>query len=537
MMAAALAVIALSSCSRVSTGGSSSGGGAVPGVVRIVGIESMDNLVPELSATSAAVDVGMFWGGWFFLVNDKGELEPDLATEVPTLENGGISKDGLTIRYRLRRGVRWQDGAPFTAADAIFTWRQIMNPQNNVLTRSGYDQIGSMNAPDPYTLLVHLKHPYSPAVASFFGPSLAPMCVLPEHLLKGLPNINHAAYTRKPVGTGPFIVASYEPGLSIVLRANPDYWRGKPKLREVRFLFVADSNTKAVMMRTGEADLNYDPANQIVPELASIPDTHVLHVPFNEFWYLGFNLTHPPLDDIRVRRAIAMGVDKQYVIRTILHGLATPAQSDQPAYSWAYDATVRAASYDPTGAARLLDSAGWKMGPDGIRHKDGKALELTYAYSINAPDTQRLSPIFQGEMKQIGISIRVKGYSNGLYYAAKPSGGIVQSGNFDIAAQGWLGGVDPDDKTLWTCDERPPNGFNAQLLCDSRIDAQERIALTSYDRNIRKTAYQRIQRLLNEDIPVVFLYWTMRNDSVRNSLRGYRPAPTVTEFWNSWAWE
>jgi peptide/nickel transport system substrate-binding protein len=538
LAAAVMAAVLVSGCSRVSTGAGGAHGSSrgIPGVVRIVGIGSMDNPNPELSAQIAAVDVAMLWGGWFFIVDDKGGLEPDLATEEPTLRNGGISKDGLTIRYHLRRGVQWQDGQPFTARDAIFTWHAIMNPANNILSRTGYDVIASMEAPDPYTLLVHLKHPYSPAVASYFSMSGVAMCVLPEHLLGGMHDINHAAYNSKPVGTGPFIVEQYDPQSGFVLTANPHFWRGAPKLREIRVMLVADENTRAVMMRTGEADLYYDPASRMVPELRTIPGTRVLRTPFNEFWYLSFNLNHPPLDDIRVRRAIAMAIDKQYVVTTILHGAAIPAQSDQPSFSWAHDPTLHAPPYDPAAAGRLLDSAGWSLGPDGYRHKAGKLLELTYSYSTNAGDAVRYGPLFQSTMKQLGIAINVKGYPDAIYYESKPAGGILYNGRFDIAFEGWIAGVDPDDRTLWACDQQPPNGFNSSFLCDPRVDAQENIATTSYDRSTRRAAYFRIQRLLNEDLPAVFLYWDLRNDDIRDGFTGYRPAPDVTEFWNSWEW-
>lgn len=534
--AAILAAVLLAGCSRVATGPHRSSE-AVPGVVRIVGIGSLDNPNPELSSQIFSVDLGMLWAGWFFIVNDKGRLEPDLATVEPTLRNGGISKDGLTIRYHLRRGVNWQDGQPFTARDAIFTWHVIMNPANNIVARVGYDQIASMEAPDPFTLVVHLKRPYSPSIASFFSMSGVPMCVLPEHLLRGMPNINHAAFNNKPVGTGPFVVDRYVPQVGFVLKANPHYWRGAPKLKEIRLLFVADENTRAVMMRTGEADLYFDPANRIVPELRTIPGTRVLRTPFNEFWYIGFNLTHPPLNDVRVRRAIAMAIDKDYIVRDILHGAAIVAQTDQPASSWAYDARLRAPAFDPAAAARLLDSAGWRLGSDGYRHRNGQLLELTYAYSSNAGDAVRYGPVFQSTMKQLGISIDVKGYPDAIYYAAKQAGGILNNGHFDIAYQGWIGGVDPDNRTLWACDQQPPNGFNTMGLCDPRIDEEENIATTSYDRAVRTAAYYRIQRLVNKDVPVIFLYWELRNDSVRDGLTGYRPAPAVSEFWNSWQWD
>ena len=539
LAAAALAAVLLFGCSRVSTGTGieNRSNQPVPGTLRIVGVGSLDNPNPELSAQIFAVDAAMLWGGWFFVVNDKGELEPDLATEEPTLRNGGISKDGLTIRYHLRRGVLWQDGQPFTARDAIFSWHAIMNPANNVLSRTGYDQISSMEAPDRYTLLVHLKRPYSPAVASFFAMSGVPMCVLPAHLLQNMPDINHAAFNTKPVGTGPFIVEQYDPQSGFVLRANPHYWRGTPKLKQIRILFVADENTRAVMMRTGEADLYYDPANRIVPELKTIPGTRVLRTPFNEFWYLGLNLIHPPLDDAHVREAIAHSIDKQYIVNEVLHGAAIPAQSDQPGFSWARDPSLRAPSYDPQAAARLFDSAGWRLGADGYRHKNGKRLELTYTYSTNSGDAVRYGPVFQSTMKQLGVAITIKGYPDAIFYASKAAGGILNNGRYDLAYEGWIAGVDPDDRTLWACDQRPPNGFNNSLLCDRRVDEQEDIATTSYDRGIRKAAYFRIQQLLNEDLPVIFLYWELRNDSVRDGFTGYRPAPAVSEFWNSWEWK
>jgi peptide/nickel transport system substrate-binding protein len=363
-----------------------------------------------------------------------------------------------------------------------------------------------------------------------------PMCVLPEHILGGMHDINHAAYNLRPIGTGPFVVQHYDSQTGFTLVANPRYWRGAPKLREIRVMFVADENTRAVMMRTGEADLFYDPANRIVPELRTIPSTRVLHTPFNEFWYLSFNMTHPPLDDVRVRRAIAMAIDKQYVVNDVLHGAALPAQSDQPSFSWAYDANLHAPAYDPAAAAKLLDSAGWRLGSDGYRHKDGRLLELSYSYSVNAGDAVRYGPVFQATMRELGIAIDVKGYPDAIYYASKPAGGILYNGKFDIAYEGWIAGIDPDDRTLWACDQRPPDGFNSAMLCDPRVDEQENIATASYDRGVRRAAYFHIQRLLNEDLPVVFLYWVLRNDNIRDGFAGYRPAPAVTEFWNSWQW-
>ena len=532
---AAAAALAACACSRVGSGPPQSS--AIPGVVRIVGIGSIDSLVPELSGNDGAADMAMFWGAWLFRIDDRGALVPELALEIPTQANGGISRDGLTIVYHLRHGVRWHDGAPFTSADVVFTWHAMMNPSNDVLTRTGFDDIASMAAPDAFTVVVHLKHPYAPAVSTFFGPDLAPVCILPAHVLARLPDINRAAYDTHPIGTGPFILDRYVPGSRIVLRANGSYFRGAPKLKEVDFLIVPDPNTRAIMMRTGESDIYYEPATDELAALRSLAGVRVLDTPFNEFWYLDFNTSRSPMDDVNVRRAVAMGVDRAYVIRTVAGGMGTPANADQPAFSWAYDPAVRAPAYDPAAASALLDRAGWKLGPDGFRYKDGVRLSISYITSSGYGEATRFGPVFQVAMKRIGIDAAVKTYPTSLLYAAKADGGIIQNRRFDVAWVGWIGGVDPDDATLWDCDQIPPQGYNMSYLCDPRIDAQEHIALASYDRTTRKAAYWRIQQLLAEDVPVDFLYWTDTHDVVRDGIAHYHPPPAVTDFTDVWAWQ
>jgi peptide/nickel transport system substrate-binding protein len=521
-------------CTKVTSTVAAPAGGT--GVLRIVGAGSIDSLVPELSSIQSAVDLGMLWGAWLFIVNARGDLEPELATEIPSPSNGGISRDGRTIIYHLRKGVTWHDGAPFDARDVIFTWHAIMNPDNNIISRTGWDDIAGMDAPNPHTVVVHLMKPYAPAIAEYFGPGSTPMSILPAHLLGSLHDINHAAYDTMPVGTGPFVIKSFDPASGVVLTANPNYWRGAPHLREIDYLIVPDANTRLVMMKTGEADLYYDPPSSLASELSTIPGIHVTDTTFAEYWYLEYNTKHPPLDDVRVRRAISMGVDRDYIVRAVMRGAAVRAEGDQLPGTWAYDPAVKDAPYDPKGAAALLDQLGWRLGPDGVRHKDGKPLALVFAYSSGRGDSVRLAPVYQNMMKQIGVDIEVKPYPTSLLEAARQAGGILKTGNFDIAHDGWIGGVDPDGATNWACDQIPPAGYNTRFFCDPRIDEQVRIGMTNFDRKTRAAAYFRIDALLAEDAPLEFLYWTKRLDAVRDTLKGYKPAPAVTEFWNSWEW-
>src|SRR5579863_1418453 len=139
------------------------------------------------------------------VTNDpQGNDVPDLAAAVPTQTNGGISRDGKTVTYRLRHGVKWQDGAPFTSADVKFSWQAVMNSRNNVVERRGYDDVRSVDTPDPYTVVFHLKEPFAPFVNTVFGESDDPLRVIPSHLLAKYADLNQVPFNTQPVGTGPF---------------------------------------------------------------------------------------------------------------------------------------------------------------------------------------------------------------------------------------------------------------------------------------------------------------------------------------------
>src|SRR5579864_3982008 len=189
----ALFLIALTGCTKVSTGvgntGNQSAAGPVPGVLRYAEIAEPDNLSTLLSTQIVTVDLSYLMFSYFFNVDDHDNFVPEIAAQVPTLQNGGLSPDGKTIVYHLRHGVQWQDGVPLTAQDIVFTYRAIMNPKNNVQVRTGYDQIQDVQAPDDYTVVVHMRKVFAPIVAYF-------MCVqggfaiLPAHLLQQYSSLN-----------------------------------------------------------------------------------------------------------------------------------------------------------------------------------------------------------------------------------------------------------------------------------------------------------------------------------------------------------
>jgi peptide/nickel transport system substrate-binding protein len=521
------AMLAFSACTRVRqlhAGGRNPW--TVPGELRIAQRESPDNLNLLLGTETVDFDVAAFWAAELFRWSDRNQLVPELATQVPTLRNGGISRNGLTIVYHLRRGVTWQDGAAFTADDVIYTWQQMMNPRNMVVSRVGYDVISSIEKRGDYTIVVHLKHRFAPFVNTFFAPANHTNVILPKHLLARYPDINRVPYNRLPIGTGPFRIVSYEPGRRIEMVANDAYWRGPPKLRRIDFRIVADDNTMLTLLQSHQIDFYYRASEELAPELRKIPGVRVIATPYDRFTDVGFNAAMPGLSDVRVRRALAYATDRHALIDKVMHGIAVPGDSNHAAFSWSYDNRVVRYPYDPRRAAALLAQAGW---PPGKLHVE--LVSFTGSSTVQSAEA-----LLQAQWANVGVDVSIKNFSSGQLYATLGAGGIEQSGTFGAVIENWENGTDPDDSVLLMCSMAPPAGWNIYHFCSRRLDAAERVALTSYDRATRAAAYARIQRIVSERLPFVVLWYQMQLDAVNTDLRGYRPAHAVTPFWNVWQW-
>lgn len=475
----------LTACTRISsTSAPVEGGDTIPGTLRFAtaGINSLNPLTQE---TNAELHLDMFIYGWFFYVDDKGHFVPDLALEVPTYQNGGISADGRTLTYHLRRGVRWQDGAPFTARDVVFTVHAIMNPHNDVYSRAGWADIATMETPNDFTVRFHLKQPYAPAIATFFCPyQHSGQPVLPSHLLARYPDLNHVPFNSHPVGTGPFEVREWIRGDRIVLDANPLYWRGAPKLKHVIAKIIPDDNTVLIQYKTHELDAIFGAPEAQYSQLMKLNDARVTLIPTGVYDALQINTKHPPLDDVLIRTAINDAIDKPRLIASVTHGVDTPADLDIPNSSWAHDPGLKPISYNPTAARILLERAGWLTGPDGVRVKGGSRLSLNLAAQSGAANDITDELLIEEMLRAVGIEAVVKNYSPERFFALV--GGVLSGGHYDLAVVADDVGIDPDDSTVFMCDQMPPAGANYDFWCDPTFDAAEREALTNYDQSVRK---------------------------------------------------
>jgi peptide/nickel transport system substrate-binding protein len=467
---------------------------------------------------------------------DGKTLVPMLAKEVPTAANGGISPDGLTIRYKLRSGVKWQDGAAFSSRDVKFSWQAIMNDNNNVNARVGYDEVRSVDTPDATSVIFHLKEKFAPFVNTVFAESDDPICVIPEHLLGKYKDLNHVPFNQLPIGTGPYKVVRWVRADHIELAANADYFLGRPKLKTIIVREIPDENTSINALTTHDIDWMFEPSPNLYHILRNLPDTAIHFVDQPQTLRLLINNSRPSLKDIRVRRAIAYAVDKTSLADRLTGGSALVAGADQPPFSWAYQPNVPKYGPDAAKARGLLASAGYTPGADGMLKKNGQPLTLELSTN-NANATRRLVQTqVQAMLRGVGIDAQIKNYPGNLFFATYGQGGILNTGKFDLAVSGWIAGIDPDDHSLYTCNQIPPKGVNYDRYCSEAMDAAQAAALGSYDELPRKKAYFTIQHLIGEDVPEIIVWYARFPQATNPDFKGFAPNP-VNEAWNAYQWE
>ncbi len=504
----------------------------VPGHLRIGMSDEPDNLNPMFAHTDATDQIDALIFAPVFRYDPHGEFVPELATEVPTYANGGISKDSKTIVLHWRHGVRWADGAPLTARDLRFTWRAVVDRRNATKALYGWDDVERIDVPDDYTAVVRLKRPNANVLGIFGGGGGSAYPPLPEHLLGKLPDLNRADFNAHPLSSGPFVLKTWNHGSGFEFEPNPAYWRGAPKLQRLSIKIVPDPDSLFSELATHDIDVIANVDERLVPRLHQIAGLHeVTHLIAN--WRrLAINCSRPGLSDARVRLAIAEGIDWNRLNATVYHGYNLRSTSDIPPDSWAAP-HVPFYPYDPAGAKRLLDAAGWTPGPDGVRRKAGAPLGLTIS-ATHKPGNEEAEVQMQQQLRGLGLALTIKNYPASFLFAQT---GPLYSGTYDLEWSIDTNGPDPDNQGSWSGDFVPPKGANTSFLRDPEITALSDAALRTFDRAKRKALYQREETRIHELVPTVFFYWERTLAAYNADLRNYEPAEYITDNWNSWEWQ
>jgi len=531
----AAALCGATGCTKVST----STGGAVhgfgqPGVLRISDISDPSTLNPMLSGADVAYQLSAYTLEYLVQLDDAGHVIPVLCERVPTPENGDVSRDGLTITYHLRHGVTWSDGAPFGAQDIIASWRQVMNPLNNVIIREGYDDVDRIDAPDAYTAVVHLKHPYAPLPTRFFsGIQEGPVAVMPAHIIAGQRELNSSFFSSHPIGTGPFILQSWEHNGRMIFTANPHYWRGKPALAQIIFQAQPSTATELVGFQTHEIDADFDAGPGRLPEYSSLSGMQILRSRSLRLSVGVMNCQIFPFDDVRVRHAVAYALNRAQVLHDISHDAGVVADEYLPRWSWAYTPDVPRYPYDPGRAAATLEAAGFKLGPDGVRARDGRELRVVLVSVAGDAAGLRLDAMVQAALQAVGFAVTIKPYPYGLIF---DNDGPIRTGNYNITFYSFSVNFDPSSLDDDGCDQFAPHGGNDARFCDPITDRLEREGLAITDTARRKAIYAEIQRRRMSDLADVPMYFRDRVSVVSSDLYGYTASNGIIPQWNAWQW-
>ena len=471
------------------------------------------------------------------------ELDQSLNVRPLLAESWEVARDGLTYTFKLKKGVRWHDGKPFTARDVAFTFYSVLDPKVTTPHRAyfdalvGFPELTNKDNPkrpeelaqkpieilDDHTVRFHLRYPYGAFLAVLVNPRAG---IVPEHLLKGT-DLNTAEFNRKPVGTGPFRFVEWRRGDRLVMEANPQYHGGRPALDRLIYRVIPDAVVLLQELRAGGVDFIENPPLTEVARLKQTPGLQVMVADNTSYTYLGYRQDLAPFDDLRVRRAFYQAIDTGTLVRQVLQGYAAVATGQFPPSSWAFDASVKAYPYDPARAKALLAEAGWKPGADGILVKDGKRLSFSLRHDQANQSVKDTAVVLQEYLKNVGAEARLEALDWPTFVKK------LFASDFEAIVVAWTNFHDPDPfaYTIWHSSQWKGRNFahykNAKV--DEAIEAARRAGTQAE----RKRHYAEFSKLLMADAPYVFLYFPQQVYVTRQAYEGFVPIPTYGGIYQS----
>ena len=493
---------------------------------------------------------------------------PELATEVPTLENGDVKVSGnkMDVTWKLRHGVKWHDGVAFSSKDlkATFDFWWLKYRDKNptpLLSTSGWDQVDSVDTPDEFTTIVHFKSVY----AAYLTLGTGPYGVLPEHLLQQVwaktGDITHDKVTvsipggysgsdtldKVMVGTGPFMFKEWVTGDHLTLTKNPHWWGGggRPYLNEIRVKFDADANTELNELRTNTVDMALDLRPSLLPSLSRQSDVTTVTILDSATEHLDINLHNTFLKDVTLRKAILMAIDRQRIVDTLLLGrtvVPPDAWMCIQTGAWCLDPNAKHTPYDVSAANKLLNDAGYKMqtsGPcKGFRtDPQGRCVQL-HLITTTLPLREEQEVVIASDLAGIGIQV-IKPFANvpaSRMFGSCTSGGIIYSHNFDLAmyTNNYSYPAEPDSLayTAYHSSQIPTDangcvGQNTTFMSDPQLDQALDQARLSVKLSDRKDKYIVAQKRLADVVPEIPLYQAVDVEAYNKKLAGYKG----NEFW------
>lgn len=529
-----------------------------PNVI-VLGLSQEPVMLNALLRTQTAADViAHFYEEGLLGVDPDGNFVPELAVEVPSLENGLVSEDGLTVTYVLRDGLTWADGAPLTCDDVVFTWEVITDPASGALTTAGYDQMTAVTCgEDARTVVVQYANFYAPFLTAFNA-------LLPRHATGPAEAMAEWDYNWFPTGSGPFKLAEWIRGEHIILVKNENYRGDAPGVDQIFVRLLESREEGKALLAAGELDILWDLSEADVPQFADSADVVIYAETSSASERLVLNLADPALDatdeplahphpllgDVRVRQAIQAGIDKQRLVDELLFGATTVATSELN-LGWA-QCDVAPSAYDPALAVALLEEAGFTDADgDGVREctacalaAPGTPLLLTLQSTTGNQLRADAEAMLTAMMAEIGVALEIANVPSTALFGTWADGAFRTRGNFDILMYTSSDGIDPHlqmfdyfHSRMIPTEANNGTGLNFSRWVNADVDAALDVAGSNADQEARRAAYQTVCEQVAADLPHIYLYDRADIFLARANISGLASNPWAELSWNSAGWD
>ena len=494
-------------------------------------------------------------------LDTDGNAYPELAVELPSIENGAVVIDEengtMDVTWKLRQDIQWADGTPVTADDVVFTYDAVVDPEYGFWI-AGIDYVDSVEKIDDYTAVVHYNAIY-PGYLTQFGGYL--MAVWPAHYCDATQGFTQWDCGLQPLSNGPYVLQEWVQNDHLTFVRNPNYYEeGKPAIDEIVVRIIPDEAVRKQMLINGDADLDMWTPENVIAELKDVPNVEVSLSPVDR-WVMRifFNLAakgttdpeatpHPVVSDVRVRRAIRMAIDSETISKEFFRGYADLVWTEffRPPYDIC---DIPQPVYDPEAAKAILEEAGWiDQDEDGVREchgcttgaEEGYPMEMEFITYSEYGEALDLTQEFIAEkLGEIGIKLNISRVEGTVLWETTENGGIEQSGNFDMDI--WddgYSGSDPSD-FLWgyyySEAAIPDYGYNYGRYINPLVDE---LIDNSYtlDEELRKELFCQMATILDEELPELLLFTTVDANAHSTRLQGVQSNANEIATWNSADW-
>jgi peptide/nickel transport system substrate-binding protein len=443
-------------------------------------------------------------------VDYNADLVPSLAT------SWHVSEDGLKWTFELQKEVSFHDGTPFNAEAVKFSLERVIEKGSML---KGVP-IQSIEVKDDHTVTITTEEPFAP---------------LPSYLTKGdtavisKSSLNEKGEIAKLVGTGPYKFDSWIPNQEVTLVKNEQYWGKVPQIHKVIYKGIPEATTRIMMLKNGELDMaRLLPADQVA-ELRSNPNIQVHTGPILRNRNIILNMTKEPFDDIKVRQAINYAINKQAISEYVMAGIDEAAKGAFPSISSWANPKVIGYDYNPGKAKELLSQAGWKdTDQDGVLDKNGKKLEMKMITFFERAELPPMAEVIQNHLKQVSIQVNIQVLESGGSQALR------EKGDFDLYLVARALGFVPDPSYYLISDFHSSNtgakGWGAYGYNNPQIDELLQQGQVTMDTEKRHQIYNRVQELIVDESPVIFISNYANVIATRSNIEGYRIHPTESSF-------